>query len=134
MLGGSVGENRLPMTLLPFKPAVEQEAREPAVIDFSEDPDQIFAALQSETARMILVELYDEPAVASELTDRVDTSLQNIQYHLENLCEAGVVEVVDVGYSSKGNEMKIYAPSGESLTIVVGSGDWTEECRRAVTR
>lgn len=118
------------MTLLPSKPAVEQDDVEPVVVDLSEDPDEIFSVLQSDTARSILVELYDEPAAASELRDRVDTSIQNIQYHLGNLRDAGVVEVVEIGYSSKGNEMKIYAPTGDPLTIVVGPGEHTEAGHR----
>ena len=37
------------------------------------------------------------PATQSELADRVNTSIQNVDYHLENLPAAGLVEVVDAG-------------------------------------
>lgn len=126
------GGERSSMTLLPSKPAVEQDDVEPAVVDFSEDSNEIFSVLQSATARRILAELYDEPAVASELADRVGTSVQNIHHHLGNLRDAGIIEVAEIGYSSKGNEMKIYAPAGDPLTIVVGPSERTDECRRAL--
>jgi DNA-binding transcriptional ArsR family regulator len=49
----------------------------------SEEADELIAAFPSSTARRILAALHDDPAPSGELADRVDTTLQNAQYHLE---------------------------------------------------
>lgn len=86
----------------------------------SDDVDDLVSALSSETARRILSEIYDESGTATELSERLDTSVQNIQYHLGNLDDAGLIQVVDTEYSPKGREMKVYAPSDEPLLVFVG--------------
>lgn len=89
--------------------------------------------MTSEVARDIVAELYEEQAVASELATCVGTSLQNTKYHLENLLEAGVVEVVDTCYSPKGRKMNVYAPAANPLTVVLGDSRSKESCREALT-
>jgi len=110
------------MSLLPSRPdASPSDDAGPRVIGVdSADADEVIAALSSQTARKLLDELHDEPAPPSELADRVDTSVQNVQYHLEKLENAGAVEVVETGYSEKGREMDIYAPSDQLLVIFAG--------------
>jgi DNA-binding transcriptional ArsR family regulator len=87
-----------------------------------DDAERLLGSVSSETARSILTALEERPATASELADSVSTSLQNVRHHLGNLQEAGLVEVAGTRYSVKGREMKVYAPSQDSL-IVVGSED-----------
>jgi DNA-binding transcriptional ArsR family regulator len=113
------------MSLLPSKPeASPPDDAEPRVVGVdSEDADDVLAALSSETARKLLAELHDDPAAPSELADRVDTSLQNAQYHLEKLENAGAVAVVDTAYSAKGREMDVYAPADQPLVIFAGDDD-----------
>jgi DNA-binding transcriptional ArsR family regulator len=77
----------------------------------------VLDSLTSKTAQSILVELSDEPSTPGDVADRVDTSLQNVSYHLSNLEEAGLVTVVGTRYSSKGREMKVYASAVRSLVI-----------------
>ena len=98
-----------------------------------EDADELLAAMSSATARQLLGALHDEPAAPSELADRVDTSLQNAQYHLKKLADAGVVEVVDTVYSEKGREMKLYAPADRPLVVVAGGESETASLRAALT-
>lgn len=88
-----------------------------------EDADDLIGSLSSETARSVLTALHDDPATASELSDRVDTSLQNVRHHLGNLQDAGLVEVTDTRYSVKGREMNVYAPVEDSLVVCVGRED-----------
>lgn len=85
-----------------------------------DDAERLIGSVSSETARSILAALEERPATASELADSVSTSLQNVRHHLGNLQEAGLVEVAGTRYSVKGREMKVYAPSQDSL-VVVGS-------------
>ena len=124
------------MSLLPSKPdtAAADEA-EPRVVGVeSDDADELLSALSSATARRLLGELHEEPAPPAELSERVDTSLQNAQYHLEKLEGAGAVTVVDTAYSEKGREMDVYAPADQPLVIFAGNDDDTTSIRTALTR
>lgn len=87
------------------------------------DAQPAFEALRASTARSLLQRIYDDPATASELADRTETSIQNAQYHLDNLREADLIEVVGTWYSTKGREMDVYAPKHDPLVIVVGDDD-----------
>lgn len=76
-------------------------AREdPRVIEMA-DADDILDALGAETRRETFRALFDEPATPSELAERVDTSIQNVDYHLQNLRSVGLVEPVETIYSEK---------------------------------
>lgn len=97
-----------------------------------EEADDLLAAMSSETARELLGVLHRDPAAPSELADRVGTSLQNTQYHLEKLEDAGAVEVVDTVYSEKGREMNLYAPADQPLVVVAGGGEDTASLRSAI--
>lgn len=102
--------------------SVADEDRDPRVVGVdSEDADALVAALSSQTGRDILAALYEEPATPATIADRVDTSLQNVQYHLEKLENGNLVEVADTAYSSKGREMKVYAPTAEPLVLFAGN-------------
>ena len=107
----------------------------PRVIGLDGDEaDSLLSALSSGTARNVLTELHDDPDTPSALADRVDTSLQNVQYHLSNLADAGLVEVVDTVYSEKGREMKVFAPADRPLVMVAGGDTDAGELRTALTR
>jgi DNA-binding transcriptional ArsR family regulator len=85
-----------------------------------EDAERLITSLSSDTARAVVTALYDERGTASELAERVDTSLQNVRHHLDHLQEAGLVRVVDTRYSVKGREMNVYGPTDDSLVVAVG--------------
>ena len=82
-----------------------------------EAADDVFSALSSVTARSILSSLYEEPQTASEIADSTNTSLQNVNYHINNLRDSDLIEVVDTGYSDQGREMKVYAPANGALVM-----------------
>jgi len=83
-------------------------------------PSDVLRSLSSETAQSILSTLDDEPKPVSEISEAVGTSLQNTQYHVERLVDAGLVEPVDVWYSPKGREMSVYALTAEKLLVQFG--------------
>ena len=124
------------MSLLPSRPdAPEAENAEPRVIDVdSDDADEVLAALSSKTARELLTELHEQPAPPSELAERVDTSVQNAQYHLDKLRNAGAVEIVDTAYSEKGREMDVFAPADQPLVIYAGDEENESTLRAALSR
>lgn len=114
-------------TLLPTRPELEDDDREPALVGLADDEAEcVFEALASRTARRIIARLYDGPATASEIAESVDTSLQNATYHLSRLREADLVAVAGTWYSSRGVEMTVYTPTSEPLLLVAGTG-YTEE-------
>lgn len=121
--------------LFPFRSSAEIQDETPRVLSLSGDEaDDVFAALSSGTARTLLAALYDEPRPTSELADELDTSIQNARYHLGNLQDAGLVEVVDTWYSEQGNEMKVYAPTNGALVLFEGEPETRTTLREAVTR
>jgi DNA-binding transcriptional ArsR family regulator len=94
---------------------------DPRVIGLdNEDADDLLSVLSSDTAREVLATLHDEPDTPANVADRVNTSLQNAQYHLGNLEDAGLIEVVDTVYSEKGREMNRYAPADRPLVVFAG--------------
>jgi DNA-binding transcriptional ArsR family regulator len=123
------------MSLLPSTPDTTAEDTEPRVVGVDdEDADALLSALSSGTARALLSALHEEPAPPSDLADRADTSLQNAQYHLEKLEDAGAVEVVDTAYSAKGREMDVYAPADQPLVIFAGEEEKQSSLRAALSR
>ncbi|KAB7516086.1 helix-turn-helix domain-containing protein [Halosegnis rubeus] len=122
------------MSLLPSSPDISSDG-DPRVVGVdSEDADDLLAALGSETARSIVATLHEEPASPAKLADRVDTSVQNVQYHLTRLEDAGVVTVAGTAYSEKGREMDVYAPADSPLVIVAAEEERTSGVRAALSR
>lgn len=100
---------------------------EPEVLRMDEqEATAIFDALGSETARRLFCTVAEDPAPLSELAREVDTSVQNVHYHLSNLQAAGVVEPLDTEYSEKGNEMTVY---GLATDPIVLTGETDAEAR-----
>ncbi|WP_066416544.1 ArsR/SmtB family transcription factor [Halorubrum aethiopicum] len=121
--------------LLPSLPDAEPDDREPRVVGVDdEEADELLAALGSETARNVLSTLHEKPATTSELADELDTSLQNVQYHLSKLTDAEVVDVIDTTYSEKGREMNVYAPADEPLVLFAGSEEQSSGIKTALKR
>ncbi|ELY45203.1 ArsR/SmtB family transcription factor [Natronorubrum sulfidifaciens] len=120
--------------LFPFRSDPDQSEGHPRVVDLEgEDADAVFSALSSTTARQIYARLEAEPGTPSDVADAVDSSIQNVRYHLENLEEAGLIEVVDTWYSSRGNEMSVYAATDGPL-IVTSDESTASRLRDALSR
>ncbi|ELY67944.1 ArsR/SmtB family transcription factor [Natrinema versiforme] len=120
--------------LFPFRSDTAAEEGQPRVVDLEgEDGDAVFGALSSTTARRIYSQLDDEPGTPSDIADAVDSSIQNVRYHLENLEDAGLVEVVDTWYSSRGNEMSVYATTDGPL-IVTSDESRASQLKEALSR
>ena len=117
--------------LLPLRPLPESDERSPRVLDLTgEDADLVFDALSSSTARRVLDSLHDDPAPPAELAERLDLSLQNVHYHLRNLRDADLIAEVGTGYSEKGVETSIYAPTAEPVVLSGADPDVRSELRR----
>lgn len=105
----------------PVESIKEKLDGEPDVVPIDDqEADEVFATLSSATARSILATLYAQPQTASDIADDVDTSIQNVHYHLNNLQDAGLIEVAETWYSNQGTEMKVYAPTNKALVLFAG--------------
>lgn len=95
----------------------------PLVVGVDDDrADEVLSALSASTTRRVLSALHDEPSTPSALADRLDTSVQNVQYHLGKLRDADLIEAADTVYSRKGREMTVYAPANSTMVLVAGGG------------
>lgn len=93
----------------------------PRLVDLDEETaDEVFEALAAQTTRKIFLSLHEEPQTASDLAEMTDTSVQNVQYHLEKLETVELIDTVDTWYSERGSEMNVYAPTDESLVLFAG--------------
>ena len=91
------------------------------LVEISEEgATEVFDTLTSETARELLSRLHNEPQTASDLAETADTSIQNVQYHMQKFEDVGLVEVVDQWYSSRGAEMNVYGSTDRALVLYAG--------------
>ncbi len=97
-----------------------------------EETDDVLDALATDTRRAVYRALFERPRTASEIADAVDTSVQNVHYHVSNLEAAGLVEPVDTRYSEKGNEMTVYGPASDPL-VIVGNEEVRPRVQRTLT-
>jgi len=121
--------------LLPFKSEPTKTPDGAKVLSLEDDAtEEALSALSSETAREILSLVYEEPRTPPEVRDEVDSSLQNVHYHLENLEEAGLVQPAGSGYSEKGTEMTVYAPASEAVVLFAGQERDRSRLKTAISR
>jgi DNA-binding transcriptional ArsR family regulator len=110
--------------LLPRREPVPEPDREEHRFDVGDEAARtVLRALSSDCALEIFRRLRAEPMTTTDVAEAVDTSLQNAAYHLGNLEDAGLVEVADTWYSSRGAEMAVYAVTVEHLVLDVSGPD-----------
>nr|WP_049916931.1 winged helix-turn-helix domain-containing protein [Halogeometricum pallidum] len=121
--------------ILPSRFDASSDDKEPRVVGLDgEETSEVLSAISSETARTVLSSLHEEPATPSEMADRVDTSIQNAQYHLGRLEDAGLIEPGGTAYSEKGREMTVYAPADRALVVVAGKEEDASGLRSVLSR
>lgn len=110
--------------LLPSsKPTVERSDEPRLLCMDDERTGEVLATLSSETSREVFRAVVEDPKAATDVADDLGVPVQNVAYHLDNLEEAGLIRVVDVHYSEKGQEMEIYGPSEDPLLVFLGSSE-----------
>lgn len=78
---------------------------------------KIAKAMASPTAGDLFNTLTDGPLTATALAERTGFPLTTVKYHLNNLLEADLIEVVDTRWSEKGREMKIYGVKDQVVVL-----------------
>lgn len=111
--------------LLPTRSDATVDQRDdPAVLCLDDErTSTVLERVSSETAQAVLRELNEQPMTATDLADQLEMSIQRVRYHLENLSEVGLIEVIDTCYSEKGREMDVYGPASEPILVFLGSAD-----------
>lgn len=108
---------------LPIRTHVDHTPRDRA--DLTVDggsQGEALRALSSATAQSILRTISADPKPASEIATTVDTSIQNVQYHLQQLEANGLVEPAGEWYSPKGKAMTVYAPAAREFVVQFEAG------------
>ncbi len=82
-----------------------------------ERAQKIAKAMASQTAGDILRGLAGNKQSLSEITDHLALPLTTVKYHIENLLDAGLIQVADTKYSIKGREVKIYSLSDQLFIV-----------------
>lgn len=72
-----------------------------------EQAQKIAKAMGSQTAGDILQLLKTGPKTSTEVTDQLGIPMGTAKYHIENLLDAGLIEVTKTKYSVKGREVKV---------------------------
>ncbi|WP_181686074.1 ArsR/SmtB family transcription factor [Halorhabdus salina] len=125
-------------SLLPLKPTprtASDRDLEPRLVGFEdESAEQILSAVTSTTARRILNQIYTEPMTVSDIATEIDSSVQNVSYHLDRLRDAELVEVIETWYSEQGREMDVYAPTNSALVLFAGAERTTPSLTTALRR
>jgi DNA-binding transcriptional ArsR family regulator len=123
------------MSLLPLRGESVADPDEPWVVGLDDErADETFQALSSSTTRRVLALLYDGPSTPAEIRDEIGTSLQNVHYHLGKLEDADLIEGAGTGYSEKGTEMTVYAPTSEAVVLFAGREAERSSLRALLTR
>ncbi len=78
-----------------------------------------------------MFQLLNEAATPATVADRLETSIQNVHYHLGNLEDAGLIEVVDTCYSEKGREMEVFVVAEDPTVVFLGTSDDRTSIKRA---
>ncbi|HVP24612.1 MAG TPA: helix-turn-helix domain-containing protein, partial [Methanomicrobiales archaeon] len=80
-----------------------------------EKAQKIAKAIASKTAGEILQLLKDGSQASTQIAESLSIPITTVQYHLENLVDAGVITIVEKRWSQKGREVKVYGLRDQML-------------------
>lgn len=111
---------------LPLRRTIDHKPHQQSAIKLDdENSSVVLESLASENSRKILIALAENPETASGVAQEINTSLQNVNYHLNNLLDAGLVTDVGTWYSSKGKKMTVYGVTSERLELQISKDNPT---------
>ena len=84
---------------------------------------KIGKALANRTANDIISMLKSSDMTLTEISEKLNQPMTSTKYHVENLLDAGLIEVKKIKYSEKGREVKVYAASGQVVIVSPGVKD-----------
>ncbi len=84
---------------------------------------KIGKAMASNTASDVLSALSEEELTLSELSERLGQPITTLKYQIENLLDAGLVDIVRTRYSEKGRVVKVYGVRQQVVIMSPGKAD-----------
>ncbi len=84
---------------------------------------KIGKAMASNTASDVLSTLSEDELTLSELSERLGQPITTLKYQIENLLDAGLVDIVRTRYSEKGRVVKIYGLRQQVVIMSSGKAD-----------
>jgi DNA-binding transcriptional ArsR family regulator len=88
-----------------------------------EKAQKIAKAMASRTAGEILQFLKAGSHASTQIAESLKIPITTVQYHLENLVDAGIIAVVERRWSQKGREVKVYGLRDQMVIVVPRGGD-----------
>lgn len=88
-----------------------------------ERAQKIARAMASQTANAIIQAFGGGPLTSSEVARRMKIPITTASYHIENLLDAGLLEVIETRWSEKGREVKVYGLANQVLIIASPASD-----------
>ncbi len=93
------------------------------ILQLSEDSRKIARLLSNETSIRILKLLGKRSMSAGDLADELKVRLNTLKYNLDSLLEAGLIRVMQIKWSRKGREIKIYEAVEKVIILLPGKKD-----------
>jgi DNA-binding transcriptional ArsR family regulator len=84
---------------------------------------KIAKAISSQTASEILTLLRDKAYSSTQISDALKLPITTIQYHVENLLDAEMLEVIEKKWSKKGREVKVYGLRNQLVIVAPHTSD-----------
>ena len=85
--------------------------------------------LSSDSSRAILKILFNDSLTANQISQKTETSLPLVIYHLKKMQDAGVVKIANVGKNTKSHDMKFYTV--DKLAIVILPAMMSEPAKKS---
>ncbi|MDD1678350.1 MAG: winged helix-turn-helix domain-containing protein [Methanomicrobiales archaeon] len=84
---------------------------------------KIARAISSQTASDILNQMKEGNYTATQIAEQLKMPLTTVQYHLENLVAAAMLNITDKKWSKKGREIKVYGLRNQVVIVANNPGD-----------
>ena len=98
-----------------------------------ERAQKIARAMASQTANAIIQAFGSEPLTSSEVARRMEIPITTASYHIENLLDAGLIEVMETRWSEKGREVKVYGLANQVFIIASPVSDLQSVLKKYTT-
>jgi len=85
--------------------------------------------LSSDSSRAILKILFNDSLTANQISQKTETSLPLVIYHLKKMQDTGVVKIANVGKNTKSHDMKFYTV--DKLAIVILPAIMSEPAKKS---
>jgi len=98
-----------------------------------ERAQRIARAMASQTANAIIQAFGSGPLTSSEVARSMAIPITTATYHIENLLNAGLIEVMETRWSEKGREVKVYGLANQVVIIAPPESDLRSVLKKYAT-